>query len=123
MDIPDRLERYEADIAIERVALLTSDTVSLPHFDLSSKRGDRRRRRACPRGRRREGSRRRQAPVSWLVRNNLAGWRGSGQEDRLSGVRGKHVTFWPDNDDAGWKYFLEGTGALQGGWSCRCILG
>jgi hypothetical protein len=42
MDIPDRLERYEADIAIERVALLTSDTVSLPHFDLSSKRGDRR---------------------------------------------------------------------------------
>jgi excisionase family DNA binding protein len=37
IDIPDRLERYEAQITIERVALITLDTVSLPHFDLSSK--------------------------------------------------------------------------------------
>src|SRR5512144_439278 len=44
-----------------------------------------------PRGRWREGSRRRQAPVSWLVRNNLAGWRGSGQEDRLVRRSWKHV--------------------------------
>jgi hypothetical protein len=42
----------------------------------------------------------------WSVTTSLGGEAAAKKTD-WSGVRGKHVTFWPDNDDAGWKYFLE----------------
>ena len=40
IDLPRRLERYEANILIRRIALRRDDVDDLPHFDLASKRGD-----------------------------------------------------------------------------------
>lgn len=42
VDLPVRLERYEADIDFVRIALISNDLSGLPHFDLASKKGDRR---------------------------------------------------------------------------------
>lgn len=39
-DLPERLERYDADIEIRRIALLPRDIDGLPHFDLGSKGSD-----------------------------------------------------------------------------------
>lgn len=40
VDLPERLERYGGDVALERVALLASDTPTLPGFDADTKVGD-----------------------------------------------------------------------------------
>jgi hypothetical protein len=40
VDLPQRLDRYDADIAIKRLALRPDDVDDLPYFDLASKRGD-----------------------------------------------------------------------------------
>jgi hypothetical protein len=40
VDLPARLQRYDADIDILRIALMPGDVGGLPHFDLASKRRD-----------------------------------------------------------------------------------
>jgi hypothetical protein len=40
VDLPERLDRYGADIDIERIALLPDDTLHLPHFATADKLGD-----------------------------------------------------------------------------------
>jgi hypothetical protein len=40
IDLPARLERYDADIDILRIALMRGDVDELPYFDLASKRSD-----------------------------------------------------------------------------------
>jgi hypothetical protein len=40
IDLPGRLEQYGGDVAIERIALKQEDLVSLPSFDVDSKKKD-----------------------------------------------------------------------------------
>lgn len=40
IDLPNRLERYEGNIEIRRIALVRADTTTLPGFDLADKRSD-----------------------------------------------------------------------------------
>lgn len=40
VDLPDRIDRYGGDVAIERVALKADDTTNLPCFDVETKSGD-----------------------------------------------------------------------------------
>jgi hypothetical protein len=40
VDLPGRLERYDGNIEIRRIALDRADTATLPGFDLSDKRSD-----------------------------------------------------------------------------------
>ncbi len=40
VDLPDRLERYDGNILIRRIALDRTDTATLPGFDLADKRSD-----------------------------------------------------------------------------------
>jgi hypothetical protein len=39
-DLPERIDRYGGDVAVQRVALLSSDLEGLPSFDAETKRGD-----------------------------------------------------------------------------------
>lgn len=40
VDLPQRIERYGGNVEIHRVALMSKDTLGLPHFSVESKTGD-----------------------------------------------------------------------------------